>query len=292
MRMYIAIAIKHTLFTMPDLDSVAEPSPSRPDPYVRRTEQLFDTGSFNSDAGSQSLGQSQSLASLAARVRLVLDFMRSVNINLPILLWAISWNVPELVSDSNVSAERRALMVSKELPGILSHWRRPPRKHNAGIRTRAAYDTMNKFALDTVLELVGDEMSSLGNVFSSPQSELSEEGLRSIKWEDMATSVCHEAPTTWTLLRHAAYTQKQECRNAATRPDTVRPNPLSIVARFTDWNTVVCPNDDRDGRILSLTSPLQDTKALDDLFQELQSCDKGSRHPPCSLHHHEPKVVI
>jgi hypothetical protein len=41
--------------------------------------------------------------------------MKSLDINLPILLWAISWNVPELTSDFNVAAERTALMVSEEL---------------------------------------------------------------------------------------------------------------------------------------------------------------------------------
>jgi hypothetical protein len=103
--------------------------------------------------------------------------MSSVNINLPILLWAISWNIPELVSDLKVSAERMALMVSNELLWILAHWWCPPWKHNSGIHTKAAYHTMNKFALDTILEIVGDEMDALDNVFKLPQSELSEESL-------------------------------------------------------------------------------------------------------------------
>jgi hypothetical protein len=36
---------------------------------------------------------------LVERVLAIIDFMRSVDINLPILLWAISWNVPELRAD-------------------------------------------------------------------------------------------------------------------------------------------------------------------------------------------------
>ena len=112
-------------------------------------------------------------------------------------------------------------MVSDELPGILAHWRHPPRKHNSGIRTRAAFVAMNKFALDTVLEMVGNEMDTLDEVFKSPQDELSEESLLSIKWEEMTADVCREAPTTWTLFRHAAYTQKQESRNTKKNPDTV-----------------------------------------------------------------------
>ena len=55
---------------------------------------------------------------LAAHVRSILDFMKSVNINLPILLWAISWNIPELISDLKVSAERTAFDTSLCLPGF------------------------------------------------------------------------------------------------------------------------------------------------------------------------------
>jgi hypothetical protein len=112
-------------------------------------------------------------------------------------------------------------MVSNELPGILAHWWHLPRKHNSGIHTKAAYHTMNKFALDTILELVGDEMDALNDVFKLPQSELLEESLLNIKWKEMTVDVCHEAPTTWLLLHHTAYTQKQESQNTIRSPHTV-----------------------------------------------------------------------
>jgi hypothetical protein len=209
---------------LPDVpDPISSSTNQRRHPSLRRTESI--RKSFDNQA-------------LAERVRSVLGFMTSVGINLPVFLWAISWNIPELVSDLNVSAERTALMVSDELPGILAHWRRPPRKHSSGIRTKAAYDTMNRFALETVLEIIEYEMGALGNVFNSPQSELSEEGLLDIKWKDMVASACHEAPTTWALLRHAAYTQKQESRNTTTNPDTVSHLTLSAIAYFTDQHSV------------------------------------------------------
>ena len=94
-------------------------------------------------------------------------------------------------------------------------------EHNSGIRTRAAYVTMNKFALDIVLEILRNEMDALDEVFKSPQGELSEESLLSIKWEEMTADVRREAPTAWSLFRHAAYTQKQESRNTRKNPDTV-----------------------------------------------------------------------
>jgi hypothetical protein len=209
---------------MPD-DERLSPEPLPSSPNQRRHPFL------------RSLRQSVDDHSLAERVRSVLNFMKSVNINLPILLWAISWNIPELVSDLNVSAERTALMVSDELPGILAHWRRPPRKHNSGIRTKAAYDTMNKFALDTVLETVGYEMDALEGIFKSPQAELSEESLLKIKWKEMSADVNREAPTMWNLLRHATYTQKQESRNTKKNPETVSLCIVLAATYFTDPRT-------------------------------------------------------
>ena len=87
--------------------------------------------------------------------------MKSVDINLPAFLWAMSWNITELSSNPKVSAKITALMLSDELPEILAHWHRPPRKHNHGVCTKATYDTMNTFALETVLETINDEMGSL-----------------------------------------------------------------------------------------------------------------------------------
>jgi hypothetical protein len=127
-----------------------------------------------------------------------------------------------------------ALMVSDELPGILAHWQCPPWKHNSGIWTKATYDVMNKFALDTVLEVLGNEMDTLDEVFKSPQGELLEESLLSIKWKEMMADVRCEAPTTWTLFQHVAYTQKQESRNMKKNPETVSVCIVLTATHFTD----------------------------------------------------------
>ena len=52
---------------------------------------------------NENLCQSFDNQSLSERVNLVLDFMKSANINLPILLWAISWNIPDLISVPKLS---------------------------------------------------------------------------------------------------------------------------------------------------------------------------------------------
>ena len=62
--------------------------------------------------------------------------MKSIDINLAILVWAISWNVEDLINHKAVVFERTSLMLSEELPQILRNWLKPPRQHSAGIRTK------------------------------------------------------------------------------------------------------------------------------------------------------------
>lgn len=51
----------------------------------------------------------------------VLKYMESLRLNLPILLWALSWNYeyPDLISDRRACFARTALTTSELLPGIL-----------------------------------------------------------------------------------------------------------------------------------------------------------------------------
>jgi hypothetical protein len=154
------------------------------------------------------------------RVTRVLDFMNSLQIDLPLLLWAISWNVPELRSDPNVIYARTALMVSVELPVILTHWHKPPRAHNSGIRTKGAHETMTRWAISTVSTLLESEMGTI-DAMMTPDEPLSEESLLATKWQDMISDVQRHAPNTWRFFRHAAYTTMQDRRNTVKTPDAV-----------------------------------------------------------------------
>jgi hypothetical protein len=174
---------------MPSQPRSSRPAARGPHPYVLRTQNLCKTYE-----GKENV--------LAQHVRSVITFMREQGLNLPIFLWAISWNIDELTSDRAVAAERAALMKSQELSGILSHWQRPPQTHNTGIRTKAAYDTINVFALEAVFELVGKEMGQLAGVMASPLDDLSKESLLGVHWKELASEVKNVAPTTWTLFRH------------------------------------------------------------------------------------------
>ena len=158
---------------------------------------------------------------LVERVLLVLHYMESQQVDLAILIWAISWNVSELITNPTVRFMRTSLMVSDELPLILARWHKPPRTHGSGTRTKAGCKVMDAWALDTVFETVDHEMDALKPIMDSPQQHLSEESLLGIKWQDVIQDVKASAPTTWSLFRRIAYTPKQDSRNKTKNPDPV-----------------------------------------------------------------------
>jgi hypothetical protein len=170
---------------------------------------------------------------IAERVVNILKFMEELHVNLPIFLWAISWNVEELVSNPQVRFARTTLMHSEELPGILTHWHRPPRQHNAGVRTRAAKLAMNNWALETVCEAVDDELSALGPTMQLPQDDLSEEALLGIRIQDMIPEVQTIAPILWKLVCHLTCSHTQLRRNKYKNPEPVAYHTLCYGSPLT-----------------------------------------------------------
>jgi hypothetical protein len=142
--------------------------------------------------------------------------MRTNNVTLSTLLWAISWNVEELNSNQRVVFERTSLLVSDELPQILRNWYKPPRRHTAGIRTRGAKESLFKWAMETVSDSVNLEMNALKQHLRLPPSEVTDD-LVEIKLGDLVNTVSSAAPVLWKLLHHAARPS-----NGAKHPNAVR----------------------------------------------------------------------
>ena len=96
--------------------------------------------------------------------------MESLHLNLPILLWALSWNnsYPDLVSNDKARFARMALTTSELLPRILKIWHHPPRIHNHGVRTEAARRAMEDWALDTVCDILDKESDNLEEYLKFP----------------------------------------------------------------------------------------------------------------------------
>ena len=84
---------------------------------------------------------------LMEQVISVLEYLKSIDINLAILIWVINWNVEVLIIHKFVVFERMSLMLSEELPQILRNWLRPPRQHSAGVYAKAACRALNEWAI-------------------------------------------------------------------------------------------------------------------------------------------------
>lgn len=169
---------------------------------------------------------------LCARVLVVLKCIEEQGLNLTLFLWALSWNNKPLIQDGTARFARTSLMVSDELPQILRNWHQPPRQHNAGIRTKAAQHAMSEWALDTICDTLDRELTTVADLLSLPQEELSEEALLSIHWKDLISEVQEAAPITWKLFRHAAYTPRQDVRNTLKNPDSVGAQPSLLSTEY------------------------------------------------------------
>jgi hypothetical protein len=148
--------------------------------------------------------------------------MESQQVDLGILLWAISWNVQELISNPTAHFMQTSLMVSNKLPLVLSQWHKPPQTHSTGTRTKAAGKAMTSWALELICDDLDQEMHQLKLVMDSPQQELSEASLLGIDCQEMINDIKLSTPTMWTLFCCTAYTAKQELRNMAKNPDPVK----------------------------------------------------------------------
>ncbi|KAI0702135.1 hypothetical protein C8Q76DRAFT_633001 [Earliella scabrosa] len=158
---------------------------------------------------------------LVDTVHAVLGYMRDKKIDLPLLLWAMSYNVSELVPDETVKFERVALLSSLELPGLLKSWHKPPRSHGRGIRTKGAAAAVDDFVLDRAGDILDQEMAAVGEYMRTSVAELSAEALLSIKLATVKEEVKKRAPNTWKLLLRCAWTARQAKENKLKDPETV-----------------------------------------------------------------------
>ncbi|KAI0640946.1 hypothetical protein C8Q79DRAFT_1099102, partial [Trametes meyenii] len=160
--------------------------------------------------------------------------MRALRVDLPLLLWAMSYHLPELVDDELVKFERTAFLSSSELPSLLRVWHKPPRSHGRGVRSKGAAKALDHFAFERVATTARREMSAVGAYMSSKVTKMSTEALLSISLTEMQKHVKDRAPTVWSLLRHCSWTSRQEKQNKLKNPDAVRPPHESITKYHTD----------------------------------------------------------
>ncbi|KIK92435.1 hypothetical protein PAXRUDRAFT_147336, partial [Paxillus rubicundulus Ve08.2h10] len=114
---------------------------------------------------------------IAAKVLTVLSSLERVGLNLPLFLDFLSWGDQECVVNAKIRYERTALMVSEELPGIMEHWRSPPRATgSADVRAKEARQVMEDFAFSCVADVVEKELQGIQELSMCPSDEVSDSG--------------------------------------------------------------------------------------------------------------------
>lgn len=222
--------------------------------------------------------------SLSQAVLEVLEFMRSKDLDLPLLLSALSYEDNTLVRNGTARYERTALLVSTELPNILQKWFRPPRRHNGGIKTKGGSRAIGPFAVQLVEDMLHREMVAVGKFMRSKPRDLSEQTLLSIKWKEMIASVQDKAPILWKLLRRCSWTSRQQKRNTLKSPDSVchKLPSVHITLMLTLRLWPAHPFHDISCIILALQSEQHPAKAARCLPQELRDLSEGIRYTPGS----------
>ncbi|KAI6140218.1 hypothetical protein BKA82DRAFT_4331999 [Pisolithus tinctorius] len=121
---------------------------------------------------------------IAEKVLTVLPCMDSVGLNLPLFLDFLSWGDQECIVNAKIRYECTALMVSKELPGILECWRSPP---------RASCTVMEEFAFSCVGEVVEKELQGIQELAMCPSDEVSDSGLTRFLIKDIVLKLSSPA---------------------------------------------------------------------------------------------------
>jgi hypothetical protein len=187
------------------------------------SEDEVETGPAIELRNTQILRQKWEGKSLVEPIKYVLAVMDRLGINLPIFLDALSWGDADCIQDAKVRYARSSLMKSKELPGILRCWWRPPR--SAGSKNkcaRGAGPAMESFAAECTQHILNRELEAIAAYLVSPMGEdITEETLTSLVFREVIEDMKNDAPILWQLLCTMAYTPDQQKRNTEKNPDKV-----------------------------------------------------------------------
>ncbi|KIK77402.1 hypothetical protein PAXRUDRAFT_166945, partial [Paxillus rubicundulus Ve08.2h10] len=127
-----------------------------------------------------------------------------------------------------------ALMVSKELPGIMEHWRSPPWVTGSmDVRAKAAWLVMEEFAFSCIADIVEKELQGIQELSMCPSDEVSDSGLTRFLIEDMVLKLSSPAPGStlklWALLQKVSRTQEHDRKCMKKPSDLVSPHSTLLL---------------------------------------------------------------
>ncbi|KAJ6601733.1 hypothetical protein DFH09DRAFT_969288 [Mycena vulgaris] len=169
---------------------------------------------------------------LSDKVKAVLYAMDANQINLPIFLDALSWGDQDCITDAKIRSARSALMHSRELPGIIRRWWKPPLARGSHhSRPKGGRDALESFAEEVMRSTIERELDSLAKILSSPAGkDVDEDELTGASFTELISRVKELAPHVWALVHRMAFSERQEDRNTHKDPEKLVFAVISILS--------------------------------------------------------------
>ncbi|KAI0688540.1 hypothetical protein BC835DRAFT_1419054 [Cytidiella melzeri] len=130
---------------------------------------------------------------IARRIATIIEQMEALDFDVANFMWYMSWSSQAVTRHPRIQYARTAFLHCDEFPHMLQKWRDGRR----GAGTKAARDTLDSWSINNVELLMNREMRQLAPYLRSPQNELTEESLLSIKLTDLAAQIQTIAPISY-----------------------------------------------------------------------------------------------
>lgn len=151
----------------------------------------------------------------------ILHYIRSKDLDLPVLLDMICWGSRGCIKNQAVLIERTRLTKYAHLGDIVSRLHKPPSFSSKG-SGEAASAVLGAWAKEITINQLRKEMKLVKKEMRGPLKRVTKQNLLSIQPEKIMNRIQVDCPTLWEVLRSISITKKQEKRNTMKSPDWVR----------------------------------------------------------------------
>ena len=154
-------------------------------------------------------------------VKRVLHVLKEGGMDVVAFLDALCWGNLPAITDPTVRSARTSLTHSDRLAGVVSRLLHPPRTSQGGSKAGGARRTLMPLIIDTVKEVIDEEMDAVVDALREESAEVTEKSVLGMVIDEVMDKVRVTAPVFFDLVRTAAWSEKQDERNKLKDPTTV-----------------------------------------------------------------------
>ncbi|KAI0038742.1 hypothetical protein FA95DRAFT_1613142 [Auriscalpium vulgare] len=154
-------------------------------------------------------------------------YIQDQGLTLASLVDAVTWGDEECIANPTIRAARTQFFNSDRFAPMLRRWWKPPNR-----RAKKGPAELRKFVVECVGEMVEKEMKVVAPILTPPGDALSLETLTGLDFHKLSETLRSKdgAPTLWTVLQRAGWSDKQAARNTHKTPNNVIMNVIASLA--------------------------------------------------------------